>query len=161
MNIQAILNRASVVKAIDAPLTATTLVQKLAKESEATQYSCFLGDRVSGFVFLYSDTAGGRYVLETVQSGHGQDNLIALYEANGLFDNKAKVIQLRRDLIGAIEWLNTAAPGTIGADDFQRGRQVLLGELTTIQLIEMVKARQSAKAISEAIEAVPVALTSV
>jgi hypothetical protein len=152
MDIQKILNRAKAIKAANAQLTTQVLVQELAKRSTAEQEACFAKDRVAGFVFLYSSATAGGYVLELIQSFDTKDSVIALYVAHPILSSRQKVIDLRRDLIGAIEHLINVAPGQSKAYDKQRQRDVLLGELSTIQLIGMVKEILDGKAVKAAID---------
>ena len=95
-------------------------------------------------MFLYQSDTAGRYVLEVVQAGHGQDNVVALYAPHPTLNDRAKLMELRRELIGEIEARNSVGENQLMAFDKQRGRKVLLGELTTIQLIGMVEADQNA-----------------
>lgn len=147
-----VLNRAQQLKAINAELTSRTLLAELAKLPETLQERCFAKDKRAGFVFLYQSDKVSGYVLEVIQGFSGEDNAIALYESCSLLNDRQKLLNLRRDLIAALEEINDAGEGQLWANDPARGRKVLLGELATVQLVEMLKDARDKRALARAVQ---------
>lgn len=118
---------------------AIKLGEELASLPEAEFKSAAIEDQFSGRTAFYGDDAK-TVVLELVGGVIKGDSMFALYEPDPIFNNREAYIKARRELMAEVA-LFLGAPGSqdrIAVMDQSRGRQVLLCELATAQLIDLL-----------------------
>jgi hypothetical protein len=96
----------------------------------------FAGDQVAGRMYLYRHEAFPGKVIEYVPGLPGDDSVTTLYDEHPIFESRQRLIDVRRELIGAIESLLMAVPNATVVRDNGRERDVYLQELGTAQLLD-------------------------
>lgn len=90
-----------------------------------------------GSFCLYENDMHPNKVLEYVQ-GSADDSVTTLYEPNSILQSRAALIDARRELIAEIGRVLLALPSTVAVYDSGRERQVMLRELGTAQLYDVL-----------------------
>lgn len=126
-------------KSVSNDALAIKLGEEVAALPESDFKAAAIEDNLSGRSVFYSDDANA-VVLELIGGIIRPDSMVALYEPNAIFNNRQAYIDARRDLMKEIAKF-FGAPGAqdrISVMDHSRGRQVLLSELATAQLIDLL-----------------------
>lgn len=116
-------------------------------EPEASQREFFGGNLKSGYLYLYSNPKYPEFVFECVMSVDG-DAIAAVYRGHPIFASLGEVTKARDrlcDLISAEVGLSVEG---VGVDDKARGRTLGLRDLSTGQLVDMLRERTGGKVIA-------------
>lgn len=118
---------------------AIKLGEELASLSESEFKESAIEDQHAGRIAFYGDDAR-TVVLELIGGVIKGDSMFALYEPDAIFNDRAAYVNARKELMAEVA-LFLGAPGSqdrIAVLDQSRGRQVLLCELATAQLIDLL-----------------------
>lgn len=120
------------------PDTTETIFRRGVNENDTT-ISALVQPQTVGVVAIFSDQE--RYpgkVVEVVSSQDGSDACMTLFANDSIFGDLTKLEALRKELIYAIASRFTALPGLLTIMDEERGKKVLLREMGTAQLIDLL-----------------------
>lgn len=97
----------------------------------------WIRDAEAGQICTYEDDRFPGKVLEYVM-GTQEDSVSTLYEGHPIFESRARLVDVRKEIIAEIARLFLAVPSVLTLWDDGRGRQVHLRELGTLQLLDML-----------------------
>jgi hypothetical protein len=112
------------------------------KTSKQSQRDAFAGNADTGWFYLVRrDDMHTDSVMETVMSPDHGDAITSVYKNHPIFSDKSELLRARDRLIRAISEKVGLSREAIGVDDEGRGRALLLKELSTGQLIDLLAER--------------------
>lgn len=122
------------------PITDDETVHKMLQilvDTPQDQVGKYFGQskKAGGFYLFEHDAFPGK-VIEYLQGHAGDDSVTTLYEGHPIFHSRQALLEAREEIIGAIDHLLMAVPGTTVVQDHGRERQVFLNELGTAQLLD-------------------------
>lgn len=118
---------------------AIKLGEELAALPEKDFKEAAIEDTHAGRCVFYGDDAG-TVVLELVGGTVRADSIVALYQPNPIFSNRGRYVEARKELMAECAKV-LGAPGNqdrLAVMDNSRDRHVLLNELSTAQLIDIL-----------------------
>lgn len=129
----------TIFKTVNNDSLAIKLGEELAALPEKDFKEAAIEDVVAGRCVFYADS-GNTVVLELIGGVIRADSIVALYQPHGIFSDRSGYIKARRELMAECAKV-LGAPGSenrIAVMDHSRDRHVLLCELSTAQLIDIL-----------------------
>lgn len=129
----------AIFKTVNNDSLAIKLGEELAALPEKDFKDAAIQDTHTGRCVFYGDDAG-TVVLELVGGTVKADSIVSLYQPNAIFSNRSGYIEARKELMAECAKV-LGAPGSqdrLAVMDHSRGRHVLLNELSTAQLIDIL-----------------------
>ena len=105
----------------------------------ASKISAIVQPESIGTIAVFSDQERhpGK-IVEVVSSLDGEDACMTLYMENPIFGELTKLAELRKEVICAIGSRFVSLPGLMTVMDEARGKKVLLREMGTAQLLDLL-----------------------
>lgn len=97
----------------------------------------WIRDQVVGDVGIYADTRYPNKIIEVVM-GADESSVTTLFEASPIFFSRKELAEARKDIITEIGVATMSLPSLIAVKDEGRGRDVILREMSTAQLIDIL-----------------------
>lgn len=118
--------------------TAEAIFKRGVREP-STKISAIVQPESIGTITIFSDQERhpGK-IVEVVSSLDGEDACMTLYAENPIFGELTKLAELRKEVIYALGSRFTALPGLTTVMDEARGKKVLLREMGTAQLLDLL-----------------------
>lgn len=124
-------------KPINDETTVNAMLTILVEIPPSLQESFWIRENDVGSLCLYENEMFPNKVLEYVQ-GSADDSVTTLYGPNPIFNSRQALIEARQELIAEIGRSLLALPSTVAVYDSGRERQVMLKELGTAQLYDVL-----------------------
>jgi hypothetical protein len=120
---------------------AAVIATEVALLSEESMRASAIEDENVGRIIFFQSDKHPSVTAEIIGGVIASDCIIALYQNNGIFSERAKYIDLRLDLIKSVARVFGAGDsfGQVAIQDPARKRQVLLSEIATAQLIDLLE----------------------
>lgn len=120
------------------PDTAEAIFKRGVHENEG-KISAIVQPETVGVIAIFSDQENNPgKIVEIAHSLNGNDACMTLYTNDSIFGELSKLADLRQKLIYAISGRFMALPGLLTVMDEARGKKVLLREMGTAQLIDLL-----------------------
>lgn len=119
--------------------TAHAIVAAMTGYTHAQASSMYArSERAGRFYLVRHESAPGK-VLEVVpDENNGETMVITLYEDSPIFVTRQSLIDVREEIIGAIDHLLMSVPNSVVVHDAGRNKDALLRELGTAQLLDVL-----------------------
>lgn len=118
---------------------STNALLKILVDTSRERLSTLYGASAKGGRFyMVRHTSQPGKVLEYVPDLSQDSSVSTLYVEHPIFESRQRLIDVREEIISAIDHLLLAIPGTTTVLDEERGKQVHLLELGTAQLLDVL-----------------------
>jgi hypothetical protein len=141
MNALQIMERVKDLRSIKDESHTLFLLGQMEKLGDGKKKELFAQSDRAGGVFIYESPEHKGQILEVVAGVRTDDFMTCLYRPHSIFNAPGELVKVREELIGLLEKLHQAIPGTLGIADYGRGRRVELRELATMQIRDMIEKR--------------------
>jgi hypothetical protein len=125
---------------MNADRIALELSLDLKNKSQQEQRAAFAGSKESGYFYLHTMPKHPDVVFECVVTTAG-DAISSVYKGHRIFNSAGELIRARNDMMAAISARIGLSQSLIGIADEARGRDLMLSELATGQLIDLFAER--------------------
>lgn len=119
---------------------AMEIGDELSYLSEADLKEAAFEDQTVGRVIFYKSDKHPNVVLELIAGSIANDSQVTIYETNGIFAQRGAYASARKELMVAVGRVFGAGDNymNVAIQDNSRNRKVLLTELGTAQLIDIL-----------------------
>lgn len=121
-----------------------TMLERFIALPEERHRNMWIRDAIAGDVGLYMDLQYVNKVIEVVM-GSSESSVTTLFKINPIFFSRRDLTLARKDLITEIGVATMSLPSNVAVWDEGRGRDVLLREMSTAQLIDLAEMAKNGK----------------
>jgi hypothetical protein len=143
LDVQNLLNRADEIEIVRDEDKLYTILGELQNQSEGQKQAIFAQSRQGGGVFLFESKHFPGHIVEYIPGVMVNDSISCMFKPHKLLAEARLLLQLREELVAAIERVNMAVPGSLRKVDPARHRDLLLIEMSSMQLVDVL--RESAR----------------
>lgn len=115
-----------------------TILGELQNKSDDQKQAIFAQSRKGGGVVLFESANFPGNIVEYIPGVLETDSISCLFKPHAALASAGTLLKLREELVSEIERVNGAAPGNLRKQDPARNRAVLLIEMSTLQLADML-----------------------
>ncbi|MEZ2310826.1 hypothetical protein AB6809_29700 [Paraburkholderia sp. RCC_158] len=120
-----------------------TILGELENRTDDEKKAIFAQSRKGGGVFLFESAHFPGHIVEYIPGVMVNDSISCMFSPHKTLAEPRLLLQLREELVEAIERVNMAVPGSLRKVDPARHRDLLLIEMSTMQLVDVL--RESAR----------------
>lgn len=131
-----IIEKYKTVDPLNDEATTNALLQLLVDTPRERHGEFYAHDHHAGRVYLFRHPQFPGKVIEYVPGLPGDDSVTTLYNEHPIFASRQALLDARKELIAAINYLLMAVPHSVVVQDLGRERPVLLIEMGTAQLLD-------------------------
>lgn len=126
------------------------LLKQFIELPEPVHHDIWIRDAYVGNVGVYMNDRHPDKLIEVVM-GADESSVTTLFARNPIFYSRTELADARKDIINEIGAVTQTLPSVIGVHDVGRGRDVMLREMSTAQLLDILaQARNGQFGISHA-----------
>lgn len=138
MDIPSVINKYASIKTVTNDKLVEEITEELRKLPETEMKEYFAGTERTGAVFLYESKKSPGNVVEVVQGLNANDRISTLFVGHPLMGTKQTWLDARAEMMRAAESVFGAPEGCLALMDHARGRHVMLQEMSTAQIYDLV-----------------------
>ncbi|MFP3609253.1 hypothetical protein SB778_03950 [Paraburkholderia sp. SIMBA_050] len=116
-----------------------TILGELQNRTDEQKKAIFAQSRKGGGVFLFESKNFPGFIAEYIPGVMQTDSISCLFKPHPILAEARTLLAFREELVSEIERVNGAAPGSLRKMDPARHRDVLLIELSTLQLADTLR----------------------
>jgi hypothetical protein len=116
-----------------------TILGELQNRTDEQKKAIFAQSRKGGGVFLFESKHFPGHIAEYIPGVMQTDSISCLFKPHPILAEARTLLAFREELVSEIERVNGAAPGSLRKMDPARHRDVLLIEMSTLQLADTLR----------------------
>jgi hypothetical protein len=116
-----------------------TILGELQNRTDAQKQAIFAQSRKGGGVFLFESQHFPGFIAEYIPGVMQTDSISCLFKPHPILAEARTLLAFREELVSEIERVNAAATGSLRKMDPARHRDVLLIEMSTLQLADTLR----------------------
>jgi hypothetical protein len=139
IDVQNLLRRADEIQLIRDEDKLYTILGELEKKSDAEKKALFAQSRTGGGVFLFESGHFPGHIVEYVPGVLVNDSISTMFAPTAVLGQPQLLLKLREELVTEIERVNGAVRGSLRKVDPARHRDLMLEEMATMQLVDLLR----------------------
>ena len=139
LDVQNLLRRVAEIQLIRDEDKLYTILGELQNRSDAEKKAIFAQSRTGGGVFLFESGHFPGHIVEYVPGVMVNDSISTMFAPTAVLGQPQLLLKLREELVTEIERVNHATRGSLRKVDPARHRDVMLEEMATMQLADLLR----------------------
>jgi hypothetical protein len=132
-----VISKYGTLHTINDEVMTDAMLKRFTELPEARHQDLWIRDAVVGDVGIFIDDRYPNKVIEVVM-GAEESSVTTLFETSPIFFSRSELADARKDIMLEIGVATASLPSMIAIKDEGRGRDVVLREMSTAQLIDIL-----------------------